>query len=144
MCSLLNNILDEIELSNNLKMINELDKEYIELYINENYKSSLNEMARINVDEVNGYFPYNKFNVVIFSNDHNPPHFHIIAEDWDIRVEIESGEILSVKHIGKHSNIYSFVQKNVKEWLKVKNNIYNQLTNQEVAYNEWKMNNDRR
>ena len=36
------------------------------------------------------------FGIVIqmFGNDHNPPHFHVIYNDYRAIIEIESGEIL--------------------------------------------------
>lgn len=41
-------------------------------------KNDLVEIARLNVNEIgNVPFPSNKFNIKIWSNDHNPPHFHI-------------------------------------------------------------------
>lgn len=52
------------------------------------------EMTRINTKEFYGYFPYNKFDMWIWSNGHNPPHFHIKAEGWEVIVSIETGEIL--------------------------------------------------
>lgn len=51
------------------------------------------EMTRLNKREMgNVPFPYNKFNIRIWSNDHNPPHFHVIAEGWDVSFLIENGE----------------------------------------------------
>ena len=42
-------------------------------------KETLVEMARINLKEVGSVpFPTNKFEIKIWSNDHNPPHFHLI------------------------------------------------------------------
>lgn len=67
-----------------LQRLNELpnlDKLEIKQYIYENYRASINEISRINAKEFYGYFPYNKFDIKIWSNDHNPPHFHIIGDD---------------------------------------------------------------
>lgn len=130
-------LLREIE----LEQIPLLDVDATEEYIVENYRESLNEMARINVGEVNSLFPYNKFNITIYSNDHIPPHFHVIADGWDIKVLIEDGTILGTKKVGNTSQIYSFVEKKINEWLDepcVKNK---KLTNREVAMLSWEQNN---
>ena len=43
-------------------------------------KNDLVEMARLNVNKIgNVQFPLNKFNIKIWSNEHNPPNFHVIA-----------------------------------------------------------------
>lgn len=73
-----------------LNEIPELDREWVDNYIKENYPQSLNEMARVNTKEFYGLFPSNKFEIKIWSNDHNPPHFHVILEGWNVIVEIET------------------------------------------------------
>ena len=49
-----------------LNEIPELDDNWVNQYIKENYVYSLNEMARVNVKEFAGYFPCNKFNIKIW------------------------------------------------------------------------------
>ena len=45
----------------------------------------LDEMARINKKETgNCIFPYNAWELKIWSNDHNPPHFHIKRKGWNV------------------------------------------------------------
>ena len=71
-------------------------------YINEEVRKIINgksvslnnetlvEMARINLKEIGSVpFPTNKFDIKIWSNDHNPPHFHVICEGWNISFTIE-------------------------------------------------------
>lgn len=131
-------IIREYQLDN----IDDLDNSINEQYIHSEYKNSLNEMARINVKEFNGYFPYNKFDIRIWSNDHNPPHFHIIGNGWDIVVDIKSGDIIKTKKIGKDSKFYSYVKDVVKDWLNDKCAVIPKLTNKENAMNTWIQNND--
>ncbi len=118
-----------------------IDEHQFRSYLDEAYRESLNEMARINVDEFKGFFPHNKFRLQIWSNDHNPPHFHVISDDWDIRVEISNGEILSTKKIGKNSKIYTYVQKYIKKWLNDKCAINPTQTNRQAAIIAWRQNN---
>ena len=69
--------------------MDKLDKiitESINDFINEDmgiHREPLVEMSRINTNESN-IFPYNKFEVKIWSNDHEPPHFHVICDGWNL------------------------------------------------------------
>lgn len=132
----------QITIIKELSEIKDIDKEQITEYYKKIYPESLNEMARINVNEFYDIFPYNKFEIKIWSNGHNPPHFHVIAEDWDIIVDIESGDILKTKKVGKNSKVYSFVEKNVKEWLDSKSAIDPNRTNRENAMFTWNQENN--
>lgn len=101
------------------------------------------EMSRLNKKE-NGNvpFPYNKFDIRIWSNDHNPPHFHVIAEGWDISFLIENGEEYRVNTHTNDSKIYSYIVKNIKHWLQMKNFSHPYMTNQEYAEEAWHDNHD--
>lgn len=33
------------------------------------------------------------FDVHIWSNDYNPPHFHILKDDWDVEFFIKTGDL---------------------------------------------------
>lgn len=122
-----------------LSKFNNIDQDKISNYITENYPMSLNEMARINVDEFYGYFPTNKFDIKIWSNDHNPPHFHVITDDgWDIIIDIKTGSIIKTKHTGTDSKLYKYIQKYINIWLDEKSILYNNITNRENAINIWK------
>lgn len=123
-----------------LNEIPELNESEVNKYITENYKESLNEMARINKKDFR-YFPYNKFDIRIWSNDHNPPHFHVICDGWDIVVGIEDGSILRVKTVGKSSQVYSYVEKNINGWLDSKSSMMKTSTNREFAMATWEANN---
>lgn len=101
------------------------------------------EMARLNKREIgNVPFPYNKFDIRIWSNDHNPPHFHVIAEGWDISFLIENGEEYRVNTHSNDSKIYSYIVKNIKPWLQMKNFKHSYMTNQEYAMEVWEDENE--
>lgn len=117
--------------------IPDINKASLNEYISLTYRNSLNEMAKINVKEFYGLFPYNKFDIRIWSNDHNPPHFHVIADGWDIVINIKSGEILRVKQPGKNSKVYTYVKNNIQEWLNSECVVNSKLTNRENAQLIW-------
>lgn len=101
------------------------------------------EMARLNKREIgNVPFPYNKFDIRIWSNDHNPPHFHVISEGWDISFLIENGEEYRVNTHSNDSKIYSYIIKNIKPWLRMKNFKHPYMTNQEYAMEVWEDENE--
>lgn len=100
---------------------------------------SLNEMARLNVDEYGAVpFPSNKFEIKIWSNDHNPPHFHVIVEGWNISFRISDGQILRVDNYGGSSKMYNYIVKNIPIWLKMKSVVAPLMTNQEYAMAAWR------
>jgi hypothetical protein len=95
-------------------------------------------MARINKNESGkGIFPYNSFVVRIWSNGHNPSHFHVEKDGWDIAFTIDDGELYKVERSGKDVQTYNYVLSNVKEWLKMKSAIIPSITNQENALSIW-------
>ena len=101
-------------------------------------KEPLNEMARINTNESGiSIFPYISYEVKIWSNDHEPPHFHVICEGWNISFLIDDGEILDIKSQGKKRDVYKYICKNVKDWLSSPCSILPTITNQENAFAVW-------
>lgn len=96
------------------------------------------EMSKLNVRQTGAVpFPSNKFDVRIWSTDHNPPHFHVRAEGWDISFLIENGEEYRVNKHSNDSKMYSYITNNVKKWLTMPNKIYAGVTNKQVAANTW-------
>ena len=99
---------------------------------------SIVEMVRLNKNDTGAVpFPRNKFAIRIWSNDHNPPHFHVIAEGWDLSFLIENGELYRVNTIGDNMATYNYIVKQVPKWLKMRSKIFKHNTNQEVAENIW-------
>ena len=104
-----------------------------------NEKSNTNllvEMARINTKD-GGVFPFNDFEVKIWSNDHNPPHFHIIKDGWNVAFSIESGEVLQIKTQGKKKRIYNYMIENVAQWLSDPCAILPAVSNKDNAMAVW-------
>lgn len=101
-------------------------------------KEALVEIARINLKEIgNVLFPTNKFEIKIWSNDRNPPHFHVICEGWNISFTIEDGRELEVKNIGSHSSTYNYIVKNIPIWLDMPCKIAPKISNRENAFIQW-------
>lgn len=98
----------------------------------------ITEMARINKNETGrSIFPYESWEVKIWSSDHNPPHFHIIREGWDVSFTIEDGDLLMVKSRGVNKSIYYYMCGNVKRRLSSICSAQRKLTNQENAMLQW-------
>ena len=80
------------------------------------------EMAQINTeDSSQSKFPWSKYKLCIYGNDHGPAHFHIISKQdrWDIRVHAITGELVSVKRYGNRGKKDQFTDiiKLAKAWL---------------------------
>lgn len=103
------------------------------------HKQSLNEMAKMNnKDPMNSPFPPDKFDIILWSNDHNPPHFHLKGpEEWELIFSIESGKLLKVKHIGKNSKYYRYMVDNVPIWLSMLSYPRRKITNKEELEDLW-------
>lgn len=101
------------------------------------------EMACINTKEFYGYFPYNKFDMRIWSNDHNPPHFNIKADGWEVIVSIETGDILkTISYNEKSTTILTYIQDNINKWLDTPNIKNNNISNREYAMMIWEINHE--
>lgn len=109
----------------------------------DNYATSANygeidEMARINVNEPSGsIFPYQKYDVHIWSNDHEPAHFHIITTDWDVEFYISDGSLYKIKKEGKDKKILKYITEKAPEWLKQPCSILPSITNHQNAKLQW-------
>lgn len=98
----------------------------------------ITEMARININENERcIFPYNSFEVKMWSNDHEPPHFHVICDGWNISFTIEDGRELEVKNIGRNSSTYNYIVKNIPIWLDMPCKIAPKISNRENAFIQW-------
>ena len=97
------------------------------------------EMARINMCETGrGLFPFNKWVIKIWSNDYTPPHFHVIAEGWDVSFKIKDGKLLKINKKGNNSATYQYMINNVPKWLDAPAAIMPKITNRENAKTQWK------
>ena len=106
----------------------------------------LDEMARINMKETGNkaIFPSNKYHVWIWSNDHEPAHFHVEypEEGYECTYCISDGSLLEVKGNSDHCNIHRKVMRNVLKWLKQPCAINPKITNQENASMTWMQNHE--
>ncbi len=125
-------------------MENKIDRiihETVAMVLNERFNTNgepLNEMARINKKETgNCLFPYNKWELKIWSNDHTPPHFHILCDGWNASFCIEDGSLLEIKTRGKENSIFEYMQANVEKWLSSKCFAQPKLSNRENAMLQW-------
>lgn len=123
------------------KMVAKSIKEYInEGCLRLNYENPLPqsdmivEMATINRNEQN-IFPFQTYRIEVRSNDHTPPHFHIVCEKFDISFKIENGELYRINR-GDKNNTYEKLRNMVIKWLKQKSATRPQ-TNQENAIATW-------
>lgn len=96
------------------------------------------EIARINKREgENGIFPYSSYKVKIWSNDHEPAHFHVMKDGWDILFEIATGNLIRVEGRGSNIQDYDYITNNVKDWLQSQCAIMPSSTNQQNAMITW-------
>lgn len=96
------------------------------------------DKARINKQEGSeGLFPYDSWEIKMWSNYHNPPHFHIIKDDWNVSFLIDSGEVFKIEKRGKKKDIFTYMVGNVNAWLDSKCSIEPTITNRKNAKNVW-------
>lgn len=99
-------------------------------------KLSLEEMATLDLHNKDVVpFPYNKFDIRIWHNDHNPPHFHIIDKEngWRLSFLIENGDVFNIKKFGKDYSMYNYIVKNFPIWLDEESKLDDTVTNREMA-----------
>ena len=125
-----------------MNKIDNIIKESIDKVLSEEikgyYREPLVEMARINKNETGRcIFPYDKWEVKLWSSDHNPPHFHIICNGWDVSYVIEDGRRLDILRKGSERNIFDYMEANVRKWLDSKCFAQPKLTNKENAMLQW-------
>lgn len=114
-------------------------------YLNES--KLLVEMARINVKQANGSMPTNKYDVRIWSNDQQPPHFHVTAPDrknpeYEVIYEIETGNLIRIIFSKNPRVNFESLTKLVKQWLSEKSAHMPDKTNREMARIAWEQNNE--
>lgn len=111
---------------------------YYDEYVPSPEYEQLDEMARINVNEPQGaIFPYQDYDVHIWSNDHEPPHFHIKRNRWNVSFNIETGEQIEILSQGTEKNVYDYMITNVSKWLDSPSAILPQITNRQNAMTQW-------
>lgn len=131
--------LNEYIQEHSIEFLRKTPEKLLEILDFEIHREPLNEMAKMNLkDPMNSPFPPNKFDIIIWSNEHNPPHFHIKGpEEWEVTFSIETGEPLKVKHIGKSSKYYKYMVDNVPIWLKMPCSVNKKITNRDFLDARW-------
>ena len=131
--------LNEYIREHSVELLRKTPEKLLEILDLEIHREPLNEMAKMNLkDPMNSPFPPNKFDIIIWSNDHNPPHFHIKGpEEWEVTFSIETGEPLKVKRIGKSSKYYKYMVDNVPIWLKMPCSVNKKITNRDFLDARW-------
>lgn len=95
------------------------------------------EYQQINVDDSNNaIFPYNKFVVSIYSDDHWPPHFHVEGNGWNISLTIWKGEVLQAKGDGTQAD-YNYIAQNALKWLNTRSSVNKRKSNRQIAIITW-------
>ena len=74
---------------------------------------------------------------MIWSDDHEPPHFHIKRNGWNVSFTIETGEQMEILAKGSETNVLDYMQANVKRWLDSPSAILPQITNRQNAFAQW-------
>ena len=73
----------------------------------------------------------------MWSNDHEPPHFHVISDGWNLSFLVENGELDKIESRGQNIQVCNYICRNVKKWLSSKCAIIPSITNQENAFAIW-------
>lgn len=101
-------------------------------------QDELNEMARINKKETGQcFFPFDAWELKIWSNDHEPPHFHILKDGWNVSFLIETGTLDRIEEAGTKQSVFNYMVTNVKKWLDCKCFAQPKITNRENAMLQW-------
>ena len=131
--------LNEYIREHSVELLRKTPEKLLEILDLEIHREPLNEMAKMNLkDPMNSPFPPNKFDIIIWSNDHNPPHFHIKGpEEWEVTFSIETGEPLKVEHIGTSYKYYKYMVDNVPIWLKMPCSVNKKITNRDFLDARW-------
>lgn len=94
------------------------------------------EIARINLRERN-IFPYEEYEVRVWSDGLIPPHFHVKSGGWDVTFSIETGKELEVLESGEDPAVYHYISTHVNEWLDGRCALIPKITNRENAMGQW-------
>ena len=96
------------------------------------------DIARLNKRDGEGdIFPYDKWQLIMRSDDSEPPNFHIISEGWDAIFSVESGELIRAITEGDNREVLDYMIANAHQWLECENKFYTALSNREAAKLMW-------
>lgn len=131
--------LDDYLKKNSTEVLKENPEKILEFLDFSIHKQPFNEMARANFkDSISSLFPPDKFDIVVWGKDHNPPHFHVKGpEGWNVLFSIETGKPIKIKHIGKSPKYYKYIVDNVPVWLNILSEPRRKITNKEELECLW-------
>ena len=96
------------------------------------------DIARLNKRDGEGdIFPYDKWQLTMRSDDAEPPHFHIIREDWDVIFSIESGKLIKGLTAGADQSHLNYMIHNASRWLNSPSRFYPHISKRQAATLMW-------
>ena len=96
------------------------------------------DIARLNKRDGEGdIFPYDKWQLTMRSDAAEPPHFHIIREDWDVIFSIGSGELIKVLTAGTDQSHLNYMIHSASLWLNSPSRFYPHISNRQAATLMW-------
>lgn len=96
------------------------------------------DIARLNKRDGEGdIFPYDKWQLIMRSDDAEPPHFHIIREGWNVTFSIESGKLIKVLANGNDQSHLNYMIQNALQWLNSSSRFYPHISNRHAATLMW-------
>lgn len=100
--------------------IERIVKKVINSFIKENCYPVNEYYGRFNTKkEDSKLMPSNKYQVMVYSNDHNPPHFHVIDNNgWVVKFLIENGQLYDIEATGAKKSVLQYWNKNIPKWIK--------------------------
>lgn len=115
-------------------------------YTSKEERSLIIEKGQINVPKYDSNLMPSNYSVIVWSDDHFPPHFHYSTEDFEIKVDIITLEVIDSsprKGISKDDlkswEGLSTERKILKKWLKAKYVLNKTMTNYGAIKFTWNM-----
>ena len=123
-------------------MIREDLKPIVDKLVKEWFRRSrylLQEYLQVNSkDSGRSIFPWNKYKVIVRSDDHWPPHFHIITKSkWSASFRIDNGAMFNPKKQNYDEISAKKKKKNVPTWLAQPSASDPSQTNQQIIAATW-------
>ena len=92
---------------------------------------------RMNSEQGGGpIFPNNKYAIYVYGDDHDPPHFHIECEGWNVSFTIWKGDLLQIKGKGNKSDLDYMIQM-APRWLNSRSLRNKRQTNRQRLIIQW-------
>ena len=101
------------------------------------------EYEQVNTnDDDTSYLPNDRFKVIVPTNDHMPPHFHVKTKDgWHISFKISNGALYREIGRGKNPKTLKYLTKSIPLWLQAQCQSDTSMTNKAFVAQIWRKNN---